>query len=98
MLNPLDLEEFKRQGHMTLHFLADYYKNIENYPVRSQVEPGYLFSRLPDSAPLHPEHVKTIIKDVEYHIIPGITHWQNPNYFAYFPATASIVGFLGEKW
>ncbi|XP_058197446.1 tyrosine decarboxylase-like [Rhododendron vialii] len=96
LLNPLDLDEFRRQGHMIIDFLADYYKNIEKYPVRSQVEPGYLSSRLPDSAPLDPEPIETIIQDVENHIIPGITHWQSPNYFAHFPSSGSTAGFLGE--
>ncbi|KAH7838540.1 hypothetical protein Vadar_027917 [Vaccinium darrowii] len=96
MLNPLDPEEFRRQGHMIIDFLADYYKNVEKYPVRSQVEPGYLSTRLPDSAPLDPEPIETIIQDVENHILPGITHWQSPNYFAHFPSSGSIAGFLGE--
>lgn len=81
---------------MIIDFLADYYKNIEKYPVRSQVEPGYLSNRLPDSAPLDPEPIETIIQDVENHILPGITHWQSPNYFAHFPSSGSIAGFLGE--
>ncbi|KAG5551554.1 hypothetical protein RHGRI_009829 [Rhododendron griersonianum] len=97
VLNPLDPEEFRRQGQLIIDFLADYYKNIEKYPVRSQVEPGYLSSRLPDSAPLDPEPIETVMQDVENHIIPGITHWQSPNYFAYFPATASIAGFNGRN-
>ncbi|KAK2981136.1 hypothetical protein RJ640_024839 [Escallonia rubra] len=96
MLNPLDHEEFRRQGHMVIDFLADYYQNIETYPVRSQVEPGYLQERLPQSAPLNPEPIETILKDVQKHIIPGITHWQSPNFFAYFSACGSIAGFLGE--
>ncbi|XP_043700782.1 tyrosine/DOPA decarboxylase 2-like isoform X2 [Telopea speciosissima] len=95
-LNPLDPEEFRKQGHMIIDFLADYYRDIEKYPVRSQVEPGYLHKLLPDSAPNNPEPLQTILKDVETHIIPGITHWQSPNYFAYFPLTASVAGFLGE--
>ncbi|KAH7855632.1 hypothetical protein Vadar_026958 [Vaccinium darrowii] len=95
-LNPLEPEEFRRQGHMIIDFLADYYKNIEKYPVRSQVEPGYLSTRLPDSAPLDPKPIETIMKDVENHILPGITHWQSPNFFAHFPAGASIAGFMGE--
>ncbi|KAJ4980432.1 hypothetical protein NE237_031269 [Protea cynaroides] len=95
-LNALDPEEFRRQGHRIIDFLADYYRDIEKYPVRSQVEPGYLHKLLPDSAPNHPEPIQTILQDVETHIIPGITHWQSPNYFAYFPSSGSIAGFLGE--
>lgn len=70
---------------MIIDFIADYYKNVEKYPVRSQVEPGYLQKVLPESAPNNPESMETILQDVQQHIVPGITHWQSPNYFAYFP-------------
>ncbi|KAL5712832.1 hypothetical protein ACHQM5_014960 [Ranunculus cassubicifolius] len=89
-------EEFRRQGHMMIDFLADYYRNVETYPVRSQVEPGYLRKLLPLSAPHDPDPIENILQDVQSKIFPGITHWQSPNFFAYFPATASIAGFLGE--
>ncbi|KAK8567760.1 hypothetical protein V6N12_006335 [Hibiscus sabdariffa] len=95
-VNPLDPEEFRRQGHMIIDFLADYYQNIEKYPVLSQVEPGYLAKRLPTTAPYVAEPVEAILQDVQQHIIPGITHWQSPNYFAYFPSSGSVAGFLGE--
>ncbi|KAI3933877.1 hypothetical protein MKX01_028203 [Papaver californicum] len=94
--NPLDPDEFRRQGHMIIDFLADYYRNVESYPVRSQVEPGYLRKRLPESAPNNSESIETILQDVTNDIIPGLTHWQSPNYFAYFPSSGSIAGFLGE--
>ncbi|KAL2523810.1 Tyrosine decarboxylase 1 [Abeliophyllum distichum] len=95
-IKPLDPEEFRRQGHMVVDFLADYYRNVDKYPVRSQVEPGYLRERLPESAPDEPEPIEKILQDVQKDIVPGITHWQSPNYFAYFPCTGSIAGFLGE--
>ncbi|XP_051124858.1 tyrosine decarboxylase-like [Andrographis paniculata] len=95
-MKPLDPEEFRRQGHLVIDFLADYYKNVDKYPVRSQVEPGYLKKRMPDSAPYDPEPIETILRDVQNDIVPGITHWQSPNYFAYFPSSGSIAGFLGE--
>ncbi|XP_026453955.1 tyrosine/DOPA decarboxylase 1-like [Papaver somniferum] len=94
--NPLDPDEFRRQGHMIIDFLADYYKNVEKYPVRSQVEPGYLQKRLPEAAPKNSEAIETILEDVTNDIIPGLTHWQSPNYFAYFPSSGSVAGFLGE--
>jgi aromatic-L-amino-acid decarboxylase len=94
--NPLDPEEFRRQGHMIIDFLADYYQTIEKYPVLSQVEPGYLQKRLPNSTPYDPEPIESILQDVQEHIVPGITHWQSPNFFAYFQCTSSIAGFLGE--
>ncbi|XP_030972648.1 tyrosine/DOPA decarboxylase 2-like [Quercus lobata] len=94
--NPLDPKEFRRQGHMIIDFIADYYENIERYQVLSQVEPNYLRNLLPESAPYSPESIETILQDVQKYIIPGITHWQSPNYFAYFPSSGSIAGFLGE--
>ena len=94
--NPLDPEEFRKQGYMVIDFLAEYYKSLEKYPVRSQVEPGYLRKRLPESAPYNPESMETILKDVQNDIVPGITHWQSPNYYAYFPSSGSTAGLLGE--
>ena len=81
---------------MMIDFLADYYSKVGNYPVLSQVEPGYLRKHLPDSAPLGPEPIESILEDVQEHIIPGITHWMSPNYYAYFPSSGSIAGFMGE--
>ncbi|KAG4990279.1 hypothetical protein GLYMA_09G021700v4 [Glycine max] len=95
-MNPLDPQEFRRQGHMIIDFLADYYQNIANYPVLSHVEPGYLRELMPSFAPLNPEPIETILRDLQQHIVPGITHWQSPNYFAYFPSSGSTAGFLGE--
>ncbi|KAJ1429532.1 Pyridoxal-phosphate binding site [Sesbania bispinosa] len=96
IMKPLDPEEFKRQGYMMIDFLADYYRNVGNYPVLSNVEPGYLRKRLPSSAPSCPESIESILDDVQQHIIPGITHWMSPNYYAYFPSSGSIAGFMGE--
>ncbi|KAK8276633.1 hypothetical protein V6Z12_D10G213200 [Gossypium hirsutum] len=93
LLNP---EEFRRQGHMIIDFIADYYQNMEKYPVLSQVQPDYLAQLLPKSAPNIPEPIETILHNIQQYIIPGITHWQSPNYFAYFPSSGSIAGFLGE--
>nr|POE82888.1 tyrosine/dopa decarboxylase 2 [Quercus suber] len=95
-INPLDPEEFRRQGHMIIDFLADYYRDVEKYPVLSQVELGYLRKCLPESTPNNPEPIETILQDVQEHIVPGLPHWQSPNFFAYFPCTGSIAGFLGE--
>ncbi|XP_027185751.1 tyrosine decarboxylase 1-like [Coffea eugenioides] len=94
--SPLDPEEFRRQGHMVIDYLADYYQNIEKYPVRSQVEPNHLKSHLPDSAPYNPEPIENILRDLQKHIIPGLTHWQSPSHFALFPCATSTAGFLGE--
>ncbi|ONI02505.1 hypothetical protein PRUPE_6G202600 [Prunus persica] len=96
MTSALDPVEFRRQGHMMVDFIADYYQNIDKYPVLSQVDPGYLRKRLPESAPDNPEPIETILQDVQEHIVPGLTHWQSPSFFAYFASNVSIAGFLGE--
>lgn len=93
---PLDPEKFRKQAHQTVDFIADYYENIENYPVLSRVEPSYLQARLPAAAPQEPETLETILNDVRNDIIPGMTNWLSPNFFAYFPATVSTAAFLGE--
>nr|ASW27173.1 TYDC1 [Viola x wittrockiana]ASW27174.1 TYDC2 [Viola x wittrockiana] len=94
--NSLDLKEFSTESKRMVDFISDYYTNIEEYPVKSQVTPGYLASKLPDSPPYCPESLEDILKDVKESIIPGLTHWQSPNFFAYFQANVSTAGFLGE--
>ncbi|OVA07975.1 Pyridoxal phosphate-dependent decarboxylase [Macleaya cordata] len=93
---PLDPEEFRKQAYQTVDFIVDYYKNIEKYPVLSQVEPGYLRNHLPNTAPNEPEPFESILKDVQKEIIPGMTNWLSPNFFAFFPATVSTAAFMGE--
>ncbi|KAK6940596.1 Pyridoxal phosphate-dependent decarboxylase [Dillenia turbinata] len=95
-LKPMDAEQLRESAHKMVDFIADYYKSIEKFPVLSQVEPGYLRKLLPDSAPYHPEPLQDILNDVATTILPGVTHWQSPNYFAYYPSNSSIAGFLGE--
>ncbi|RVX07346.1 Tyrosine/DOPA decarboxylase 1 [Vitis vinifera] len=94
--SPLDPQSFSEESKMVVDFIADYYKNVEKYPVQSQVDPGYLMHHCPDTAPYCPEPLETILKDVSDSIIPGLTHWQSPNFFGYFQANASTAGFLGE--
>ncbi|KAF3782278.1 hypothetical protein EJ110_NYTH34721 [Nymphaea thermarum] len=89
----LDTEEFCEQAP---RFHTDSYKHIEDYPVLSTVEPGYLRRHLPENFPTSPESIEKILLDVNNNIIPGSTHWQSPNFFAYIQANASTAGFLGE--
>ncbi|XP_077252755.1 pyridoxal phosphate (PLP)-dependent transferases superfamily protein [Tasmannia lanceolata] len=96
VLKPMDAEQLRENAHKMVDFIADYYKSIENFPVRSQVQPGYLHELLPDSAPNHPEPLQDVLDDVRQKILPGVTHWQSPDYFAYFPSNSSTAGFLGE--
>ena len=93
---PLDPQIFSDESKAVVDFIAEYYRNIEKYPVQSKVQPGYLSEKLPDTAPDAPESLEDILKDVSESILPGLTHWQSPNFFAYFQANASTAGFLGE--
>ncbi|KAK8951502.1 Tyrosine decarboxylase 1 [Platanthera zijinensis] len=95
-LKPMDAEQLRENAHKMVDFIADYYKSLEEFPVLSQVKPGYLSELLPVSAPMQPESLQDILKDVQQQIIPGVTHWQSPNFFAYYPSNSSIAGFLGE--
>uniref|UniRef100_A0AAU8CHY9 TDC n=1 Tax=Corchorus olitorius TaxID=93759 RepID=A0AAU8CHY9_9ROSI len=95
-LKPMDAEQLREYGHKMVDFIADYYKTIENYPVLSQVEPGYLRNLLPDSAPNQPDSFQHVLDDIQTKILPGVTHWQSPNYFAYYPSNSSVAGFVGE--
>ncbi|KAJ0254154.1 hypothetical protein HA466_0106980 [Hirschfeldia incana] len=95
-LKPMDSEQLREYGHQLVDFIADYYKTIETFPVLSQVQPGYLHNLLPDSAPDQPETLEQVLDDVKEKILPGVTHWQSPSFFAYYPANSSVAGFLGE--
>ncbi|XP_019225726.1 PREDICTED: tyrosine decarboxylase 1 isoform X1 [Nicotiana attenuata] len=95
-LKPMDAEQLREYGHKMVDFIADYYKNIDNFPVLSQVQPGYLRKLLPETAPAHSETLQEVLEDVQTKILPGVTHWQSPDYFAYFPSNSSVAGFLGE--
>jgi len=89
-------EEFRRHGHAVVDWIADYQSRIESFPVLSQVKPGQIRASLPADPPKHGEPLDAVLKDVEQLILPGITHWQSPNFFAYFPCNASGPGILGD--
>ncbi len=89
-------EEFRRYGHAVVDWIADYHGRIESFPVLSRVQPGEIRAKLPAGAPIKGEAFDQILADVERIILPGITHWQSPNFFAYFPANVSGPGILGD--
>jgi aromatic-L-amino-acid/L-tryptophan decarboxylase len=91
-----NLDEFKKYAYEFIDWIVDYYKNIENFPVKSQVKPKEIFNKLPDIPPENPETTEAIFKDFQDIILPGITHWQSPNFFAYFPANSSLPSLLAE--
>src|SRR5256712_4608114 len=88
--------DFRRHGHAVVDWIADYYARIESFPVLSLVEPGQVRASLPSEPPESGESFETILHDVEKLILPGITHWQSPNFFAFFPANASGPAILGD--
>ena len=89
-------EEFRRHGHAVVDWIADYQSRIESYPVLSRVQPGEIRAKLPPHAPEQGEPFDRILADMERIILPGVTHWQSPNFFAYFPANSSGPGILGD--
>jgi aromatic-L-amino-acid decarboxylase len=89
-------EEFRRQGHAVVDWIADYYSRVESFPVLSRVQPGEIGAKLPSSPPQQGEPFDRIFADVESIILPGITHWQSPNFYAYFPTSTSGPAILGD--
>jgi aromatic-L-amino-acid decarboxylase len=89
-------DEFRRHGHAVVDWIADYYARIESYPVLSRAEPGQVRASLPANPPSKGESFEAILGDVEKLILPGVTHWQSPNFFAFFPANASGPAILGD--
>ena len=92
----MEIDEFRRQAHRLVDWMADYLENVETYPVMSQVKPGEIAEKLPASPPLDPEPFDEIFADFERIVLPGITHWQHPCFFAYFPANSSPPSVLAE--
>jgi aromatic-L-amino-acid decarboxylase len=92
----MDPDAFREHGHAMVDWIADYYKRIESFPVLSQVQPGEIRASLPVHAPQQGEAFEAILADVDKLILPGMTHWQSPNFFAYFPSNASGPSILGD--
>lgn len=92
----MSVSEFREQGKKMVDWIADYFENVESYPVLSQVKPGEIYSQLPANAPFEGETFEAMMKDVNQIVMPGITHWQSPNFYAYFPSNNSAPSVLGE--
>jgi len=89
-------ESFRLEAHKLVDWIADYYSEIEKYPVKASCKPGSVFGQIPASPPDEAQDMKDIFSDFEKIIIPGITHWQSPGFFAYFPANSSFPSILAE--
>jgi aromatic-L-amino-acid/L-tryptophan decarboxylase len=92
----MSADEFRRFGHELIDWIADYFEHIDDLPVLSQNGPGDLKSQLPTSAPLSGESMAEIIADVDRQIVPALTHWSHPSFFAYFATSTSAPGIFGE--
>ncbi|MBX3380645.1 MAG: aspartate aminotransferase family protein [Phycisphaeraceae bacterium] len=91
--------DFRREAHRAIDFIADYLGSIESRPVLSQIKPGDIYNTLPAHAPEHTGNAaewSNIFADLEKTILPGITHWQSPNFFAFFPSNTTGPAILGE--
>ena len=95
-LGDMDPEAFRREAHRIADWITDYIANVSKYPVLSRVQPGEISAALPTEAPVSGEPFEKIFADFERILIPGITHWNHPGFFAYFAISASGPGILAE--
>jgi aromatic-L-amino-acid decarboxylase len=89
-------EEFRRRGHQLIDWIADYRAGIADLPVMSQVEPGAVRAQLPAEPPTAPESFDGIFRDLDQIIMPGLSHWQHPHFYGYFPANSALASVLGD--
>src|SRR5512133_3282223 len=92
-MNP---EEFRKYGHQLIDWIADYRAHVEDLPVRSRLEPGAVRAQLPATPPSQPEPFDGIFTDLEQIILPGLSHFQHPNFFGYFPSNGELSSVLGD--
>jgi aromatic-L-amino-acid/L-tryptophan decarboxylase len=89
-------DEFRRFGHELIDWISDYFERIEDLPVLAQISPGDLKAQLPSAPPTTGESMARIIADVDRLIVPALTHWSHPSFFAYFATSTSAPGIFGE--
>ncbi len=95
-LGDMNREDFRRIGHELIDWIADYFQHIEERPVLAAIEPGDLKAQLPATPPAHGEPMEKIIEDLDRLIVPALTHWSHPSFFAYFATSTSAPGIFGE--
>lgn len=94
----MDIEGFRKAGYAAVDRICDYYASLSTLPVSSAVAPGFLSHSIPSDPPNDPEEWETIDSDYHSIIMPGITHWQHPNFYAYFPCNASFPGAIADLY
>jgi len=92
----MDIEQFRKAGYDAIDRICDYYYSLREKPVVAQVKPGYLRDLIPDSPPQKGHAWASIMDDYQKVVLPGLTHWQHPSFFAYFPAGCTFEGMLGD--
>lgn len=95
-LGDMSKEDFRRFGHQLVDWVAEYLEHVEDLPVLAQIEPGDLKAQLPTAPPAQGEAMEQIIADVDRLIVPALTHWSHPSFFAYFATSTSAPGIFGE--
>jgi len=95
-LGDMSKEDFRRFGHELIDWISDYFEQIEGLPVLSQIEPGELKAQLPSAPPEKGESMEAILTDVDRLVVPALTHWSHPSFFAYFATSTSAPGIFGE--
>src|SRR5579862_2450297 len=89
-------EEFRKVGHQLIDWIADYRAQVAKYPVMSKTSPGDIKAQLPPEPPQTPETFDAILADLEKIILPGLSHWQHPRFFGYFPSNGELSSVLGD--
>ena len=89
-------EQFRQYGHQLIDLIADYRQTVGERPVMAQVEPGYLKAALPATAPQQGEPFAAILDDVNNLVMPGLSHWQHPDFYGYFPSNGTLSSVLGD--
>jgi len=92
----MNAEEFRRIGHELIDWIADYFEKIDDLPVLAAIEPGDLKAKLPSTPPAQGEPMADIVADLDRLIVPALTHWSHPSFFAYFATSTSAPGIFGE--
>ena len=95
-LGDMPADEFRRHGYAVVDWIADYFEHIDEYPVLSQIEPGWLKENVPTAAPETGEDFGDVLKDVDRLILPAVTHWNHPSFHGLFSTSTSSVGVFGE--
>src|SRR5258707_4471973 len=89
-------EEFRAAGHQIVDWIADYRATVASRPVMARTEPGDIKKQLPAQPPEEPEPFTSIVRDLDAIIVPGLSHWQHPQFFGYFPCNGTLASVLGD--